>query len=44
MELEQGEGSHVKEKSLVERDLVVMVSSDLKWVTQLEKVTKTAKI
>ena len=43
MELGQGERSHVIEKSLVERDLGVMVSSDLKWVTQVEKVTKMAK-
>ena len=31
------------EKSLVERDLGIMVSSDLKWVTQVEKATKAAK-
>ena len=31
------------EKSLVERDLGLMVSSDLKWVTQVEKATKAAK-
>ena len=43
VKLGQEERSHVKEKSLVERDLGVMVSSEIKWVTQLEKVTNTAK-
>jgi hypothetical protein len=33
----------VIEKSLVERDLGLMVSSDLKWATQVEKATKAAK-
>ena len=31
------------EKSLVERDLGLMVSTDLKWATQVEKATKAAK-
>jgi hypothetical protein len=39
MNLGQGEQQHVIEKSLVERDLGLMVSSDLKWVTQVEKAT-----
>jgi len=43
MELEQGEQPHLIEKSLVERDLGLMVSSDLKWVTQVDKATKAAK-
>jgi hypothetical protein len=34
---------HKIEKSLVERDLGLMVSSDLKWVTQVDKATKAAK-
>ena len=43
MSLGQGEQPHVIEKSLVERDLSLMVSSDLKWVNQVEKATKAAK-
>jgi hypothetical protein len=43
MSLGQGEQPHVIEKSLVERDLGLMVSSDLKWATQVEKATKAAK-
>ena len=43
MELEQGEQPHLIEKSLFERDLCLMVSSDLKWVTQVDKATKAAK-
>ena len=43
MSLGQGEQPHVIEKSLVERDLGLRVSSDLKWATQVEKVTKAAK-
>ena len=31
------------ENSLVERDLGLIVSSDLKWATQVEKATKAAK-
>ena len=31
------------EKSLVERDLGPLVSSDLKWATQVEKASKAAK-
>ena len=41
--LEQGAQPHLIEKSLVERDLGLMVSSDLKWVTQVDKATKAAK-
>jgi ribonuclease P/MRP protein subunit RPP40 len=43
MELGQGEEPHIKEKSLIERDLGLMVSADLKWVTQVKKATKAAK-
>ena len=43
MELGLGEQPHRIEKSLVERDLGIMVSSDLKWVNQVEKATKAAK-
>ena len=43
MSLGQGVQPHVIEKSLVERDLSLMVSSDLKWVNQVEKATKAAK-
>ena len=43
MNLGQGEQRHEIEKSLVERDLGLMLSTDLKWVTQVEKATKAAK-
>ena len=31
------------DKSLVERDLGLMLSNDLKWITQVKKATKAAK-
>jgi hypothetical protein len=34
---------HRIEKSLLEMNLGLMVSSDLKWVNQVEKATKAAK-
>jgi hypothetical protein len=43
MSLRQDEQPHVIEKSLVERDLGLMLSHDLKWVTQVDKATKAAK-
>ena len=43
MELGQGENPHRIEKSLVERDLGLMVSGDLKWVNQVDKATKVPK-
>ena len=43
MELGQGKQPHEIEKSLVERDLGLLVSSDLKWANQVEKATKAAK-
>ena len=43
MELGLRELPHKIEKSLIERDLGLMVSSDLKWVSQVEKATKAAK-
>ena len=41
--IHKGLQPHKIEKSLVERDLGLMVSSDLKWVTQVDKATKSAK-
>ena len=41
--LGQGKQSHEIEKSLVERDLGLLVSSDIKWANQVEKATKAAK-
>ena len=43
MELGMGKEPHIIEKSLVERDLGLMVSSDLKWITQVDKAIKSAK-
>ena len=43
MKLGHGEQQHVIEKSLVERDLGLLVSSDLKLATQVEKASKAAK-
>jgi hypothetical protein len=43
MELGLGEQPHRIEKSLLEMNLGLMVSSDLKWVNQVEKATKAAK-
>jgi hypothetical protein len=43
MELGHGELVHLIEKSPVERYLCLMVSNDLKWTTQVEKATKSAK-
>ena len=43
MELGLGKQPHIIAKSLVERDLGLMVSSYLKWVNQVEKATKAAK-
>ena len=43
MKLGERDWLRVIEKSFVERDLGIMVSSDFKWVTQVEKATKTAK-
>ena len=37
------EQPHWIEKSLIERGLGLMVLSDLKWVTQVEKAKKTAR-
>ena len=43
MALENREKLHEIEKRLVERVLGLIVSSDLKWATQVEKATKAAK-
>ena len=42
MKLGHGEQQHVIEKSLVERYLGLIISSDLKWATQVEKASKAA--
>ena len=43
MELGQGVAPHTIEKTLIERDLGLMISNDLKWVNQIDKATNTAK-
>ena len=43
MALENREKLHEIEKRLVERVLGLIVSSDLKWATQVEKASKAAK-
>ena len=43
MDLGQGLQPHKIEKNLVERDLGLMALNDLKWVTQVDKATKSAK-
>ncbi len=43
MELGQGVAPHTIEKNLIERDLGLMISNDLKWVNQIDKATNTAK-
>ena len=40
MELENGKQPHESEKSLIEKDLGLLISSDLKWANQVEKATK----
>ena len=44
MELGQGKQPHEIEKSLVERDLGLLVSSDLKWANQVERLPKLQKL
>ena len=44
MKLGHAERHHVIEKSLVERDLGLMVSCDLKWATQVERLLKSRKL
>ena len=39
MELGQGVPPHIIEKTLIERDLGLMISNDLKWVSQIDKAT-----
>ena len=43
MELGQGVAPHIIEKTLIERDLGLIISSDLKWVNQIDKATNNAK-
>ena len=43
MDLGPDSQPHKIEKSLVVRDLCLMVSSDLKWATQVDEATKAAK-
>ena len=40
MELGHGKQPHEIEKSLIERDLALLISCDLKWANQVEKATK----
>ena len=41
--LGQGVEPHIIEKTLIERDLGLIISSDLKWVNHIDKATNTAK-
>ena len=43
MELGENFAPHVIEKTFVERDLGIMISSDLKWADQTAKATNAAK-
>ena len=43
MELGDGKPSHTILKTLVERDLGLMISNDLKWESQVDEATKSAK-
>ena len=43
MNIGQNEPLHKIERTLVERDLGVMLSNDLKWASQTEKATNAAK-
>ena len=43
MDSGQNSPPHIIEKKLVERDLGIMISSDLKWVHQIDKAVQAAK-
>ena len=43
MDRDQNSPPNIIEKSLVERDLGIMIASDLKWIHQIDKAVKTAK-
>ena len=43
MEFGEGESPHVIEKTLVERDLGLIISKDLKQASKIDKATKSAK-
>ena len=43
MDLGQNSPPHIIEKTLVERDLGIIIANDLKWVHQIEKAVQTAK-
>ena len=43
MDLGQESPPHIIEKTLVERDLGIMISRDLKWIHQTEKAVQAAK-
>ena len=43
MDLGQYSPPHIIEKTLVERDLGIIIANDLKWVHQIEKAVQTAK-
>ena len=39
----EGKSAHVIGKTLVERDFGLIISKDLKWASQIDKATKSAK-
>ena len=43
MDLGQNSPPHIIEKTLIERDLGIIIANDLKWVHQIEKAVQTAK-
>ena len=43
MEMDLGQEQQIIEKTLVEKDLGIIISNDLKWVNQVEKATNSAK-
>ena len=43
MNIGQGVAPHIIEETLIERDLGLMISNELKWVDQIDKATNIAK-
>ena len=43
IDLGQNSPPHIIEKTLIERDLGIIIANDLKWVHQIEKAVQTAK-